>query len=165
MASTTHEIASLIKTTLEAATWPGGDVAFGQVLVTAGIDLERTRAQLRWPFCLILPSDMTVDDEAPTLVTQRFTLLVAQRVANDPWGETVILGGAGSGTGLNSLGRGVLELEEVLFDALALLSEQDSVNLQLISASGLAAELDSDIGYVAQRSYTFEAWTGAGASP
>jgi len=75
------------------------------------------------------------------------------------------MGGAGPGTGLTSKGRGLLELEQVLFDAIALLSEQDGVRIQLISASAVAAELDAEVGYVAQRQYTWSAWTGAGSSP
>jgi len=153
-----------MRTRLAAAVWPGvgGEVVFGKVLISAGIDIERTRAQLRWPFCLILPQDLTIDDEAEDLGTQRFTVLIAQRVAGDPWGESVLVGGPGPGTGLTSLGRGLMELEAVLFDAMKLLGTTLGATIQLVSASAIAAELDPDLGYVAQRQYTWEAWTGAG---
>lgn len=165
--ASTFAIAGLIKTALATAVWPGlgGERVFGKVIVSAGIDGERYRSQVRWPYCLILPAEMEVDDEEPDLVTQKFTILIAHAVAGDTWGETVIMGGAGPGTGLTSKGRGLLELEQVLFDAIALLSEQDGVRIQLISASAVAAELDAEVGYVAQRQYTWSAWTGAGSSP
>ena len=161
----TYQSALFIKSRLEALVWGGGDNVFGKVLVTAGVDVERTRSQLRWPFCLILPDSMDVDEEEPDLVTQRFVLLVAQSVANDPWGETVIIGGASDGTGLTSPGRGILEIEQRLYDVMQLASEQDGIRIQLISASAIAAEFDVDIGYVAQRQYTFEVWTGVGFNP
>ena len=165
--SSSFTVATAIKSKLGAAVWPGvgGEKVFGTVLVTAGVDLERTRSMLRWPFCLILPDSLEVDDEEPDLVTQKFQILIAQAVANDTWGETVVLGGAGPTGDLTSRGRGLLELEEVLFDTMALLSTTDGTSIQLISASAVSAELDASIGYVAQRSYTWSSWTGAGSSP
>ena len=56
--STSFVVATAIKTKLAAAVWPGGEKAFGTVLVTAGVDIERTRSMLRWPFCLVLPDSM-----------------------------------------------------------------------------------------------------------
>jgi len=163
--STSFTVATAIKAKLAAAVWPGGEKAFGTVLVTAGVNVERTRSMLRWPFCLVLPDSMEVDEEEPDLVTQKFQILIAQSVANDTWGEAVILGGAGPAGGLTSKGRGILELEQILFDTMALLATTDGINIQLISASAISAELDGEIGYVAQRSYTWSAWTGAGSSP
>lgn len=162
--SNSWTIAKEMKSRLSAATWPGigGEIVFGKVLISAGIDIERTRSQLRWPFCLILPQDLTVDDEAEDLVTQRFNVLIAQRVAGDAWGETVLIGGPGPGTGLTSLGRGIMEIEAVLFDNMKLLGASLGTTIQLISASAVAAELDTELGYVAQRQYVWEAWTGAG---
>ncbi len=162
-----YDVAVAMKAKLAAAVWPGtgGGLVFGKVLVSAGVDLERVKSQVRWPLCLILPGDMEVDDESEDLVLARFTVQIATKVAGDPWGETVITGGAGPGTGLTSLGRGLMELEQVLFDTMKLLSAQDGITIQLRGASGIAAELDDEIGYLASRSYTWEAWTGAGSSP
>jgi len=155
------------KAALAAAVWPGvgGEVVFFKVLVSAGVDLEATKAQLAFPFVRITPDTMDVDDEADDLVTQRFTISVLQRVAGDPWGETVLIGGPGPQTDLTSAGIGIMQLEQVIFDTLKLLTAQDGVTIQLVGASAVAAELDADIGYVAQRDYTFEAWTGAGSAP
>ena len=157
-------VALAMKTRLAAAVWPGvgGEVVFANVLISAGIDIERIRSQSRWPICLILPQDLTLDDESEDLVSQRYTILIAQRVAADPWGETVLIGGPGPSGDLTSLGRGLMELEAVLFDAMKLLGPTLGTTIQLRSASAIAAELDADHGYVAQRQYTWEAWTGAG---
>lgn len=153
-----------IKDRLTSAVWSGvgGEAVFGNVLVSAGVDMEKVAGQLRWPFVLLLPDTMEVDDEEPDLVTARFTVLVAQRVAGDAWGESCLIGGAGPGTGLTSLGRGLMELEGILFNEIKLLGPTLGVTLQFIAASAIAADLDPDNGYVAQRQYTFEAWTGAG---
>jgi hypothetical protein len=160
-------VALAVRDLLAAAVWPGlgGEVVFGKVLVSAGVDVEQTRSQLRFPFVRILPDSLDVDDEAEDLVTQRFVLSVVQSVAGDPWGETVLLGGPGPAGGLTSKGRGLMALEQVVFDAVRLLSAQDGIQVQFTGASAVSAQLDAELGYVAQRDYTFEAWTGAGSAP
>ena len=167
--SNTHTILLAIKAALEAAVWPGvgGEVVFGKVLVSAGINFKAAKGQLRYPFVRILPDSLAVDDEAEDLITQNVTISVVQQVAADPWGETVLIGGPteDAAASLTSEGRGLLELETPIFDALKLLSVTDGIAIQFTGASGTAAQLDPDEGYLAQRDYTFEAWTGAGTSP
>lgn len=161
------DVAVRVRDLLAAAVWPGvgGEVVFGKVLVTAGVDVEQTRSQLRFPFARILPDTLDVDEEAEDLVTQRFTVSILQSVAGDPWGETVLIGGPGPAGGLTSKGRGLMELEQVVFDTLKLLSAQDGVTIQFTGASAVAANIDNELGYVAQRDYVFEYWGGAGSAP
>ena len=165
MSTTSYDVVARVKVLLAAAVWPGGSRAFSRVVITAGLDLASAAGAIRFPFCMISPGTMTVDDEEPDLVLQEFTVRLIAKVANDIWGETVIMGGAGPAGGLVSEGRGLLELESVLFDTVAILDKDSSVTLQWVAASGVAAEVNEDIGYVAHRDYIFQAWTGAGSSP
>lgn len=162
-----YDVAVQAKSLLGAAVWPGvgGERVFGKVLVSAGVDVERTKAQLRYPFCLILPGSTTPDEDSDALTTSTLTFLVVHRVAGDPWGETVLVGGAGPGTGLVSQGQGLMQIQQVLYDTLKLLTEQSGVQIQLISASAIAASLDEEIGYVASRQFEFSVWTGLGTNP
>lgn len=158
-------VATRIKALLEARIWPGGgSPVFGDVLVTAGVSLEAYKSQLRWPFALILVGSTEADTDAADLAVARFTVKLAQRVAGDNYGETAVIGGAGPGN-LVSDGRGILDLQTQLFDAIQLLSAQDGVTIQWISSSSIAASIDDDHGYIAERDYEFEAWVGMGSSP
>lgn len=164
---TSYGVVSAVKALLAAAVWPGagGTVAFAKVFVSAGVDADRTRGQLRVPWAMIVPGALTVDTEEDDLVTQEFTIKLVNAVANDPYGETVVLGGAGPGTGLVSEGQGLLQLEAVLFDALRQLDPDEGITVQWLGASAISASLDDVHGYLAERDYRFQAWTGAGTSP
>ena len=159
------ETAKTLRKILQYATWEGGGHAFGKVMVTAGVDLERVKSQLRFPLALILPGPAEFDDDSDQLQVARFTVKLVARVQGDPWGESVILGGPGPGNARHSAGVGILQLQQVLYDSLKLLSATDGVQVQVISASSVAATFDEELGDLAARDYTFEAWTGAGQNP
>ena len=158
-------VAKRIKALLEARVWSGGNSpVFGDVLVSAGVSLEAYKSQLRWPFALILVGATEADDDAADLALARFSIKLAQRVASDNTGEAAVIGGP-SPSSLVSAARGILDLQEQLYDTIALLSLKDQITLQWISASAIAASIDDDHGYIAERDYEFEAWVGLGSSP
>lgn len=154
-----------IKSLLSEATWPDApnEVVFGQVLVSAGPS-PAGLGQLRFPFALILPLDATTDDEEELLEVQRFEVRVVARVANDPWGETVLLGGARTAGQGSSGGRGLLELEEVINDTVAAVNEAGGIRLRLDGRSAVEANIDEELGYVGTRAFRIEAWTTADRS-
>lgn len=158
------QVAKQLRSLLQEATWPdGGSVVFGKVLISAGIDLG-AEAQLRFPFARIWPLDMRPDPDEINLVSQRFAVQIVANVPGDCWGETVLVGGARGGGQGGSSGRGLMELEEVFFDAVSSLNETDGVRIRL-SASGAAAAANSqDHGYVASRDYELQAWCSADRS-
>ena len=153
----TWQVLKQLRFLLKAATWsdsPGNKV-FGQVLISNGPD-DKAVGQLRFPFAMISPLDTTADDEIPTLERSRIQVKIVARVANDPWGESVLIGGPRSSQG-SSQGRGIMELEEELLGAVASLNRTDGVRIRLDYKSATAAQVSDDLGYVGMRSYTLEA--------
>ena len=151
------QIAKQLRFLLRAATWDDSpnNKAFGQVLVSNGPD-DRAVGQLRFPFALVIPGDITADDETPTLERARFEVRLVARVANDPWGESVLIGGPRSSQG-SSQGRGIMELEEVLLETVASLNRTDGIRIRVDYKSATQAQVSTDLGYVGMRSYTLEA--------
>lgn len=161
------QVARQIKERLRAQTWPDapGEVAFarGSVLVTAG-PTQQALASLIFPFAMVLPLDATADEEERRLLLARFEVRLVTRGAADAFGETVLVGGPRSGGQGTSGGRGLLELEEVLLDAVAELNESDGIRLRLQWQGAVEVIHDESVGYVASRAYQLEAWTTADRS-
>lgn len=159
------QVARQLKSLLEAQTWgEGGDEAvFGQVAVTSAPSRHAINL-LSWPFALVQVGDATADEEEEGLWTQAYEVRLVARVEQDAWGETVLTGGGRPGGAGSSEGRGLLELEEKLFDAVAELNEASGVRLRAHAASAVAGAFDEALGYVAERTYRLEAWTTADRS-
>ncbi len=132
---------------------------FGRVLVSAGV-AQTGLGQLIFPFAAVVPQDSAVDDDEPSLWTTVFEITIMQRVAADPWGETVLLGGARGASGQgSSSGRGLIELEEELKRTIKFLNATNGVKIRSIARSAVGAVQSEDLGYVASRAYRFEALT------
>ena len=151
------QVAKQLRFLLRAATWPDSpsNKAFGQVLVSNG-PADRAVGQLRFPFALVIPGAVTADDEEPTLERAQFEIRLVARVANDPWGESVLIGGPRSSQG-SSQGRGLMELEEVLLDNVATMNRTNGIRIRLDYKSATQAQISDDLGYVGLRSYQLEA--------
>ncbi len=151
------QVAKQLRHLLRAATWsdsPSNKV-FGQVLVSQGPN-DRAVGQLRFPFALVIPLDASADEEEPTLEEHTFEVRLVNRVANDPWGESVLIGGPRSSQG-SSAGRGLMELEEELLSTIASLDRTNGIRLRLDYRSAIEAQISEDLGYVALRGYRFKA--------
>lgn len=159
------QVAKQLRSLLQAAVWPDGtgDVAFGKVLVSAGID-RGAAAGLRFPFARIWPLNMEVDQDEENLVRQIFRVELTVCNAGDPWGESALIGSARGGGQGSSSGRGLMEVEEVFFDALTLLNETDGVSIRLDARSAAEAANSEEHGYVASLAYDLEAWCSADRS-
>ena len=151
------QVAKQLRFLLKAATWadsPSNKV-FGQVLVSNGPD-DKAVGQMRFPFAMVSPLDTTADDTTPTLEMTRFQVRIVARVANDPWGESVLIGGPRSSQG-SSQGRGIMELEEALLDTVSSLNRTDGIRIRLDYKSATQAQVSNDLGYLGMRSYVLSA--------
>lgn len=146
---------------LRIATWDGGEVVFGSVAVTVRPH-EDAMEQLMFPVALIRPLAADVDpehDEEMELLQQRFAVRVMVAVAGDALGETAILGANRAVGDTGSAGRGVLEVEEELADAINRLNGIDGIEVLLRARSAVDVDPDDEVGYVAIREYLVEALT------
>ena len=158
------QVAKQLRHLLRAATWsdsPSNKV-WGQVLVSQGPS-NRAVGQLRFPFALVIPLDSTADEEEPSLERSSFEVRIVNRVANDPWGESALIGGPRSSQG-SSAGRGLLELEEALMDTASSLNRTNGIRLRLDHRSAVEAQVSEDFGYVALRAFRFTALLTASRS-
>lgn len=151
------QVAKQLRYLLRAATWPDSpsDKVFGQVIIGEGVS-EKAVSQIRFPFALIVPLDATADDEEPTLERQRYEVQLVARVANDPLGESPLIGGPRSSVG-GSGGKGVMELEEILLDTIAVLNRTNGVRIRSDFKTAAESRYVEDMGYVGTRGYRFEA--------
>lgn len=151
------QVAKQIRYLLRNATWPDSpnDKVFGQVLIGEGVS-EKAVSQIRFPFALIVPMDATADDEEPRLERQNYEVQIVARVANDPLGESTLIGGARSSAG-SSGGRGVMELEEILLETIVTLDRSNGVRIRSDYKTAAESRFVEGMGYVGTRSYMFSA--------
>ena len=135
--------------------WPGGEKVLGDCRVTP-MTSEDAFGLLTFPYFLINLEDASADPANPGLFEQVLSGILGVSVAGDQFGETALLGGVRSNGILGSGGRGLLEVQEEVFEALALLTGADGVNATCTYKSGVAAAIVEDIGYVTQRAFRFE---------
>lgn len=147
-----------LRAILRAAVWPdgAGEVVFSsRVHVTAGMP-DGVIPGVGYPFCLLAPGSTDEDEDDANLELCAMRVLLVVRGAGDAYGETALLGGPRSGGVGSSKGRGLLEVEEVLSDAVNKLDGTDGVNVRITGRAAPAAQVvGSD--YVVSREYTLEA--------
>lgn len=167
--SNTHQILGFLKSAVLAQTWTGGvNRVFhpGSVLVTVGTD-EQALSTMVSPICLIRPLDAEIDPQhkqEPDLVAQRVAVRIITIVPGDAVGEAALMGGNKTQGATNSHGKGLLEIEEELFNAIKILNAKEAVLIQHRASSAAEATLDPVFGYVAIRDYLFEILTSTTAT-
>lgn len=146
-----------IKTTLEDATWPDGatEPVFGEVVCSAGFPREG-RLAVRMPLARVTLTSLTDDNQG--LLIQGVEVEVTQSVRGDRTGEVALIGGTRSAGQGSSSGRGLTEIEEVLYTSLAKIARLEGIQLRLDLATAAAAGQDAELGYLAWRTYEFSAW-------
>jgi hypothetical protein len=151
------QVAKQLRHLLRLATWSDSptDKVFGQVIVGEGVS-EKAVSQIRFPFALIVPLDATADDEEPTLERQRYEIQIVTRVANDPLGESTLIGAQRPSLG-KSGGRGIMELEEVLLNTVVTLNRVNGVRIRSDYKTAAESRFVDGMGYVGTRGYRFEA--------
>jgi hypothetical protein len=144
---------------LQVATWPdsANELVFGNVLVTEDAS-ERALMTCRPPYALIGIRDEEDDPDAPGFKKQRLEVGVFVQVPGDETGQNAILGAnRASGSG-SSLGRGLLEVEEIVESVLKFKDQQSAVKFRLAKKSAAIGRFKPELGSLAARSYTVEAF-------
>lgn len=152
------QVVRQMKKLLADAIWPGGDTVLGSVHVTQAPNEEAVN-NFRFPLCLISVGSASVDPDfgqEEELLRQRFTVRVLAANANDVIGEATLIGANRTGGSTSSKGRGVLEIEEPVFDAVSRLSGLDGIEIRLKAESAVRATWIQNIGHVAFRDYDFD---------
>lgn len=149
-----------IKTKIIAATWSGGSVVFAgdSVVITNSIDKEQAFRLFRVPFCIIQYGRFERDPEKgedQNLLIGPIKTIIGNCVPGDGIGENTFIGANIADT-TASENRGLLEIEEPLFDAIGLLNTQDSVTIQFSNAAAGGGEL-MDGMYRAWQEHEWEA--------
>lgn len=163
----TWQLCNEIRNILQDLVWAGASNAVfgsGSVVVTVGPDVEVGTA-IRFPAALIRPLNADSDPEhsqIPDLIRQRLGIRLMTAVAGDALGEVPLIGGYwNTAADTSSDGRGLLEIEEAVYDGIQLLAADSGVEIQFKAASASQAVILEDLGYVAFRDYEFEAWVTA----
>ena len=153
-----NQIVRQVQSLLRAATWADTTVAFAEdsVLVTLGVP-EKAAVEKRLPLVLIRPGAENADPdlgEQPGLCRIEVVVTVIVANAQDQFGETSLIG-AGRDTG--STGRGLLEVEELVKEALLQKGAETGMNVIFRSSSTQEPIPHASLGYVVVGNYRFEA--------
>lgn len=153
-----------LKTTLQNQQWPSSSNAvFPSVVVSAGLPNEALRT-FRVPVAVLIPGSGQADplhDEEPDYIVTQVTVRLIVQHHGDVVGEAALMGGHKSGGATKSEGRGVLELEEQMHDAVGKLLRDDSISLQFRRRGGNGPIYLDEKQYWAYQDYVFEAITSA----
>lgn len=147
-----------IKFKLLARTWPdspNGNV-FANVYVTQGPAEDISPSNIRFPFAIVGVMDSTTDQDDQRYQVQRIEVKIVCQHSGDQFGEAVMIGGNRQSVG-QSKGRGILEIEEQVMQALQFLDPSGALRLQLVSTGTAEAVLTQDVGYIVVRPMTFQA--------
>lgn len=151
-----------IRKILREQTWPDSpnEVVFGARVYVSVAVADDQAGRIGFPFALVAPGSAEQDEQSPTLELSSINVVLATAVAGDHVGEAALLGGprGSSGSG-SSRGRGLLELEEALHDAVGTLTGANGVGLRVAWRSAPEARVVAGVGYVVSRGYTLEAVT------
>lgn len=151
------QIALQLRHLLRAQTWTGSATKVFQknsVRVSVGPSRE-ILSSLVPPIAIIRPMGSTADPEEPELFTQTYEVLLATVIPGDEIGENALVGGNRQSF-TDSRGRGLLEVEEELLNAVAKLSEIDGVRIQVKSVGATQAQIDENSNYITWREYSLE---------
>lgn len=155
-----QQILRQIQFLLRQQTWTTSVPVWHTDSVRVTIEPEReVFVRLTPPMAFVRPGPFTADREEPTFGEMEFVVRLATLNKNDMIGESVLIGSNRTGQ-LAAPGKGLLEIEEKMFDALALLSSVNGIETVFLAASAAAAEVVEQ-GYAAARDYQFRAWATA----
>ncbi len=128
------------------------------ILIVAGEnDLEAIESRLILPACLIIPGDGTTDPEGgdqPDLISRQVSFVIVTRNENDERGTGAIIGAARESV-TDSRGRGVLEIEREVFNAVEKLAAESGIIITVRMTGAPATRKDPE-----DNSYAFQDFTG-----
>ena len=157
----TWQITRQLQYLIRSRKWTGSSALVfhtDSVKVTAAPQ-ESAIEQMIMPACIIRPLGGTTDpeaSEAADLTEQEIGITVAVAHVGDSWGEYPLVGGQRTGQ-TSSVGRGLLEIEEELFNAVELLNTDDGVVIQHRASSMAQVQYVGD-RHILLRDYLFRVW-------
>lgn len=159
-----HTLMNSLKTELVAQTWTGSsNVVFpsGSVAVVPDLDLamEAALKTMRTPFALMKLEESTSDpdyDEDPNFVRLGVKVRLAVTIPGDAVGENAVMGANKTGGSTKSEGRGLLELEQELHNAIGKVNAKESIVLQCRQKGATGGAVVEGKLNTAFRDYTFE---------
>jgi len=153
----TDQACRRLKSILKSLRWGGsGDPVFGRdsVYVTVAPAADYLQ-HLQLPAAFVRPGSMRTDREEPDLIVANLGVRVVVSVPGDKVGERPLIG-ANRTSKTAWGGRGILEVEREMLNAVEKLDASKQFRIHLRAASALDVEL-LDSGYHAMRDYGFDA--------
>jgi len=157
-----------LKYLLQQRKWTGtSNVVFNanSVIVSANPELHALQ-RLIVPLCIIKPNEAVVDPEFrenQRIVERTCSIILITAIGGDAaTSENAVMGANRTAGALKSEGRGLLELEEEVFETINLLTEQSGVTMLFSASSSLGVkrvETGPDIWYVSMMEYPFKLFT------
>lgn len=149
-----------LRSLIQAATWPDAphDPVFASrsVVITAD-DPDALLDENIEPSCGLAPLDGEADEQEPRILRHRFRVALLASVAGSRVGSTAVAGGNRGAGGLGgSAGRGVLELEEPVLQAVGRLNQTSGVRMQVKTKSAVEAVFLPARGVCAQLTLVLE---------
>lgn len=154
----TWQCARQIRHKLLARQWPDSPqgTIFGSVFVTQSTFEDINPASIVYPAAIVRVLDSQTDPDDQRYQVQRFEVVILVKHSGDQFGEAAMIGGNRTSQG-GSGGRGVLEVEEQVREALQFLDPLSAVRLQLVSSGAADCILAEGVGYIVGRPMTFQA--------
>lgn len=154
----TWQAARQIKHKLLSRAWPDSPFGsvFASVYVTQGPAEDVAPSSIRYPAAIIRTLDSTTDKDTQSFHVQKFEIIILVAHQGDQFGEFAMIGGHRISQG-QSRGRGILEVEEQVRQALQFLDQTSGVRLQLMSIGAGESVFTADAGYIVSRPMQFQA--------
>ncbi len=121
---------------------------------------NQARSSLRFPLAMIYPAEANSDPlhgQEPDLVQQNIAITLATVIPGTAVGEAPLLG-KNVVDNTRSEGRGLLELEEEVFNAIGRLGTDLGVAIQHTASGKSRPEPDDNTNYIVYRDRLFAAW-------
>lgn len=151
---------------LKSQNWTGSSTPVfhpNSVLVAVGPEVGIVEVGKIMPVALIRPLSATSDPlhgEEPDYLQQDFEITLIVTIDGDRTGQNPIIG-AHRASQTSSKGRGILELEEEVFNAVERLNTIDGVICQAVVTGAAQAEMAPDQHGLVYRDYTYRVYTTA----
>lgn len=150
------QAARQIQYLLQQETWDGSTPVFASANVVVTVASEDDfYTPTRSPLAIVTPLNRRDDEQEPNLKTETFGVRLVVINRHDEVGEAALIGSNRTGQS-DSRGRGLLEIEEKLFDAVALADRTSGFRVVCRAAGAGRAEIRDDL-YLCARDYELEA--------
>jgi len=148
---------------LEGKLWPGGAFKVFKVVRISVAPDDELQNKERFPFVAIRPMGAQADpnqSEEPRLLVQNYAMRVFVAQDGDDVAESAIIGAHRAGGALSSRGKGLLEVEEQLIDAVGLVTGANGAKILNSLRSAVDMIREDDRPHIVLRDYLFEAVVG-----